>query len=102
MPALRRADAFAPIRTDRTADRSAAAAELGIEIGGLDTPISIDPDTGLPWRQRFDGLSLAREERMLQGACYIVCAYLTGMRDSEVQAMQPGLRVAEQQRRWPD
>lgn len=67
-----------------------AAAELGTEIGGLDTPISIDPDTGLPWRERFDGLSLAREERMLQGACYLVCAYLTGMRDSEVQAMQPG------------
>ena len=67
-----------------------AAAELGTEIGGLDTPISIDPDTGLPWRERFDGLSLAREERMLQGACYVVCAYLTGMRDSEVQAIQPG------------
>lgn len=67
-----------------------AATELGTEIGGLDTPISTDPDTGLPWRDRFDGLSLAREERMLQGACYIVCAYLTGMRDSEVQAMQPG------------
>ncbi|CAH1663454.1 hypothetical protein ACVW1C_008353 [Bradyrhizobium sp. USDA 4011] len=66
------------------------AAELGTEVGGLDTPISIDPDTGLSWRERFDGLSLAREERMLQGACYIVCAYLTGMRDSEVQAMQPG------------
>lgn len=68
----------------------AAAAELGTEIGGLDTPISIDPDIGLPWRERFDSLSLAREERMLQGACYLVCAYLTGMRDSEVQAMQPG------------
>jgi hypothetical protein len=67
-----------------------AAAELGTEVGGLDTPISIDPDTGLPWRERFDGLSLAREERMLQGACYLVCAYLTGMRDSEVQAMQRG------------
>ncbi len=65
-------------------------AELGTEVGGLDTRISVDPDTGLPWRERFDSLSLAREERMLQGACYLVCAYLTGMRDSEVQAMQPG------------
>jgi len=27
---------------------------------------------------------------MLQAACYIVCAYLTGMRDSEVQAMRRG------------
>lgn len=72
-----------------------AAAEFGSEVGGLDTPISIDPDTGLPWRERFDGLSLAREERMLQGACYVICAYLTGMRDSEVQAMQPGCVSAE-------
>ncbi len=78
-------------QSDRTAQLiDEAAAELGIEVGGLDTPISSDPDTGLPWRERFDGLSLAREERMLQGACYVVCAYLTGMRDSEVQAMQPG------------
>ncbi|MER8524113.1 hypothetical protein NKH56_33225 [Mesorhizobium sp. M1076] len=78
-------------QSDRTAQLiDEAAAELGIEVGGLDTPISSDPDTGLPWRERFDGLSLAREERMLQGACYVVCAYLTGMRDSEVQAMRPG------------
>ena len=27
---------------------------------------------------------------MLQAACYILCAYLTGMRDSEVQAMRSG------------
>ncbi|MER8785510.1 hypothetical protein NKI72_20815 [Mesorhizobium sp. M0437] len=77
-------------QSDRTAQLiDEAAAELGIEVGGVDTPISSDPDTGLLWRERFDGLSLAREERMLQGVCYVVCAYLTGMRDSEVQAMQP-------------
>jgi hypothetical protein len=33
---------------------------------------------------------LAHEERMLQAAAYIVCAYLTGMRDCEVQAMRRG------------
>ena len=27
---------------------------------------------------------------MLQAAAYVVCAYLTGMRDCEVQAMRPG------------
>src|SRR3546814_17932353 len=32
----------------------------------------------------------AHEERMLQAAAYIVCAYLTGMRDCEVQAMRRG------------
>ncbi|OMP70088.1 integrase [Agrobacterium tumefaciens] len=68
----------------------AAASELGTEIGGMDTQISVDPDTGLPWRSRFDARALAVEERMLQAACYVVCAYLTGMRDSEVQAMRPG------------
>jgi hypothetical protein len=66
----------------------AAVAELGVETGGMDTPISNDPDTGLAWRPRFDSTTLLFEEKMLQAACYIVCAYLTGMRDAEVQAMR--------------
>jgi integrase len=68
----------------------AAIAELGTEVGGMDTPISIDPDTGSPWRSRFDAKTLAHEERMLQAACYVICAYLTGMRDCELQAMRSG------------
>ena len=67
-----------------------ALAEGGGEIGGMDTPISIDPDTGKPWRSRFDIRGIEIEERMLQAAIYVVCAYLTGMRDSEVQAMRAG------------
>lgn len=67
-----------------------ALARLGGEAGGLDSPIAVDPDTGRPWRERFDQHSLAQEERMLQAAAYIVCAYLTGMRDSELQAMRMG------------
>ena len=67
-----------------------AAGRLGFEIGGLDTMPSIDSQTQRPWRPRFDYLSLKHEERMLQAACYIVCAYLSGMRDSEVQAMRVG------------
>lgn len=66
------------------------AALIGTETGGMDTPISIDPDSGKPWRSRFDPKTLLIEERMLQAACYIVCAYLTGMRDAEVQAMRSG------------
>ena len=61
---------------------------LGTETGGMDTPISNDPVTAKPWRPRFDPKTLLIEERMLQAACYIVCAYLTGMRDAEVQAMR--------------
>ena len=60
----------------------------GTELGGFDTPISLDPNTGHPWRSGFDHLALKREERMLQTAGYIICAYLTGMRDCEVQAMR--------------
>ena len=69
---------------------AAAIAELGTEIGGMDTPISADPDTGLPWRTRFDAKVLPLEEVMLQSAAYIVCAFLSGMRDSEIQAMRRG------------
>jgi hypothetical protein len=49
----------------------------------MDTPITIDPESGRPWRERFDAKTLAHEERMLQAAAYIVCAYLTGMRDCD-------------------
>src|SRR3546814_1636398 len=67
---------------------AAAIAELGTEIGGMDTPNSADPDTGMPWRTRFDAKVLPLEEVMLQSAAYIVCAFLSGMRDSEIQAMR--------------
>jgi hypothetical protein len=67
-----------------------AVTELGLERGGMDTVLSIDPDTGLPWRGRFDPISLAEEEKHLQSAAYVLCAYLTGMRDGEVQSMRPG------------
>jgi integrase len=67
-----------------------ALRDLGPEAGGMDTAISTLPETGLPWRPRFDAHTLAHEERQLQTAAYILCAYLTGMRDGEVQAMRPG------------
>ena len=63
---------------------------IGTETGGMDTTITADPETGRPWRPRFDARTLFIEERMLQAACYVVCAYLSGMRDCEVQAMREG------------
>ena len=72
---------------------SSAVDEIGTEVGGLDTAISCDSETGLAWRPRFDVMTLVIEERMLQTACYILCAYLTGMRDCEVQAMDSGCLV---------
>jgi len=67
-----------------------ALKRLGSEIGGMNTPVTVDPDTGRPWRDRFDGPMVQHEEKMLQAACFVVCAYLTGMHDSEVQAMRIG------------
>lgn len=68
----------------------AAAEQLGLELGGLDTAVSADPATGGPWRDAFTPKDLVIERRMLQAACYIVCAYLSGMRDSEVQELRRG------------
>lgn len=72
-----------------------AVAELGTELGGMDTEISFDPETGKPWRSRFDSFALIREEKHLQTAAYILCAYLTGMRGGEVQAMQHNCLVRD-------
>ena len=69
---------------------AAAIDTIGVGAGGMDTPIAFDPDTGRPWGPRFDVKTLVHEERMLQAACYVICAYLTGMRDCEVQAMHAG------------
>jgi len=52
---------------------SSALEELGRERGGMDTPITVDPDTGKQWRSRFDVVSLGKEEKHLQTAA-ISCA----------------------------
>lgn len=65
----------------------AAAAELGYEEGGLDTAMSPWPRTGRPWRSRLDPASLPVELSFLRVACWIVTAYLSGMRDTEVREL---------------
>ncbi len=72
-----------------------AVNELGLELGGLDTAVSPDPSTGRPWRSPFTPKDLRVERRMVQAACYIVCAYLSGMRDSELQELRRGCHVVE-------
>ncbi|MFP5319218.1 MAG: hypothetical protein ACLGI2_13130 [Acidimicrobiia bacterium] len=67
---------------------AAAIEELGLELGGLDARVSEDPSTGRPWREPFTPTDLVIERRMLQAACYVVVAYLSGMRDSEVQELR--------------
>ncbi|MFE7531452.1 hypothetical protein ACFU7Y_37960 [Kitasatospora sp. NPDC057542] len=72
-----------------------AVAELGLEPGGMETQISADPVTGMPWRSRFEHKSLLWETRMLVAASYVVTAYLSGMRDSETQSLKPGCHFTE-------
>lgn len=72
-----------------------AVTEMGLELGGMDTPISCHPTTQQPWRDRFSPLSLHHEEYMLIIACYIVCAYFSGMRVSEIMQLQRGCHFTE-------
>jgi len=67
-----------------------AAATMSLETGGLPTRPRINPETGEPWHpgigpSDIDGLLSA-----LTMACYILIAYLSGMRDSEVSSLKRG------------
>jgi len=73
-----------------------AVAEIGTEPGGMNTPVSPDPSTGKPWRDRFCPRSLMIERTRLALACYSVTAYLSGMRDSEVQSLRRGCYFREE------
>lgn len=63
-----------------------AAADIGTEPGGMDTPASPDPATGRPWHDRFCPKSITIERTRLMVACYVVIAYPSGMRDCEKRA----------------
>ncbi|WP_327749800.1 hypothetical protein [Streptomyces europaeiscabiei] len=64
-----------------------AAAELGFEEGGLDTPMSPWPESDRPWRPRLDPTTVNRETEYVRTACWIVIAYLSGLRDDEVRLL---------------
>jgi hypothetical protein len=64
-----------------------AGEELGYEPGGLDSPISVWPESGRPWRPRLDPFSVKIELQYLRTACWAVLAYLSGMRDAEVREL---------------
>ena len=79
---------------------AAAAARTGVDTGTyLDTRPEFALD-GRPWLEqiaystRGPG-SLGTLARMLQTACYILIAYLTGMRDSEIKHLARGCVSAE-------
>jgi hypothetical protein len=68
-------------------DVEAAAQEIGVEQGGLDTPMSVWPESGRPWRPRLEPMGVNREVDFMRTACWIVIAYLSGARDVEVRML---------------
>ncbi|MFE9925742.1 hypothetical protein ACFYQA_30505 [Streptomyces sp. NPDC005774] len=72
-----------------------AGESLGYEEGGLDTPMSTWPGSGRPWRSRLSPFTLANELSFLRTACWIVIAYLSGMRDAEVRELGRDCAVTE-------
>ena len=72
-----------------------AAAELGYQVGGLRTPLSIWPGSGRPWRPGLGPMELATELIQLRTACWIVIAYLSGTRDAEVRELAPDCAFTE-------
>jgi len=74
----------------------AVAAVVGVRhYNSFDTPITARLD-GQPWidavatTHRGNNHGLACLARMLQAACYILIAYLSGMRDSEIKHLRRG------------
>ncbi|MFC4502507.1 MULTISPECIES: hypothetical protein [Streptomyces] len=72
-----------------------AAAELGYQTGGLRTALSNWPRSGRPWRPGLGPLELTTEVVQMRTACWIVIAYLSGMRDTEVRELAPDCAFTE-------
>lgn len=72
-----------------------AAGRIGFEDGGLSSPRSQWPGTGRPWRPGLDASSLDQELHHLRTACWIVIAYLSGMRDPEIRELTPECAFSE-------
>lgn len=81
-------------------ERNQELVDAAVDVVGVsshttfDTPISVELD-GRAWIDGFatnhnDPDSVARMARHLQVACYVVIAYLSGMRDSEVKHLRRG------------
>lgn len=64
-----------------------AGEDIGYEEGGMDTLMSGWPASGRPWRPRLSPFTLANELSFLRTACWVVIAYLSGMRDVEVREL---------------
>ena len=79
-----------------------AARSLGVSAYSyLDVPVKGQLD-GQPWTKgisvQTDSFSLVAVTRALQAACYIVIAFLSGMRDSEIKHIRTGSCLTERDR----
>ncbi len=79
---------------------AAAVDELGVEVGGMDTPISINAETGRPWRPRFDVKTLAPRRAHAPGRR--LCRLRLPHRHARLRGAGHafGLSVAHPQRGW--
>ncbi|MEU9321994.1 hypothetical protein [Streptomyces sp. NPDC048295] len=77
-------------------DRLAAAGrDLGFGQGGLRTPISTWPDSERPWCPGLGPTELMEEVDHLRTACWVIIAFLSGMRDAEVRELSRDCAVTE-------
>jgi hypothetical protein len=72
-----------------------AGAEIGYQTGGLSTEMTPWPDSGHPWCPGLGPSELNVELTYLRTACWIVIAYLSGMRDAEVRELGPDCAFTE-------
>lgn len=80
-----------PLTKPAFSSLASEAEDLGLNLIDVSTSPGILNATGKPWRPPFNTpLDMIQECRNLISACYIVCAYLSGMRDSEIQGMKVG------------
>jgi hypothetical protein len=69
---------------------TAAAGELGVANGTWLRAEMRAPVDDRPWRSAIGYEELPQVARLLHTACYLVIAYLSGMRDSEVKHLRRG------------
>ena len=81
-----------PVRRQRVVD-ALRDGRVAVRPGGLPIPISAvqraDGSTG-PWIDGLDPATIAAQRKVLRNACYVFCAALTMMRDSELQSIRKG------------
>ncbi|MFE2416323.1 hypothetical protein [Streptomyces hokutonensis] len=68
---------------------------IGFEVGGVPTSRAPWPASGRPWRPEMSRHTLGLEMGFLRTACWIIIAYLSGMRDVEVRELSRDCAVVE-------